>query len=339
MDQRPAAPTVSVALCTYNGARFVGEQMRSILEQTRPAAELVISDDGSTDGTLAIVEATIAEYRAQHPDAVPVVRILEGDAPRGVAANFEYAMRACTGDLIALSDQDDVWHPDRLERLVAAFDATPDATLLHSNARLVDAEGRDLGTTLFAALGVSSAERAEVAAGRGYEALLRRNLATGATTILRASVRDLALPIPPGWIHDEWLAIVAAATGRTAIVDGPLTDYRQHGGNQIGARRPTAGDLLARLREPREPRNARLLERAGSLVERLRSVPGVSTADLAAAEQKLEHERRRSALPRARVARIGRVLASMRRGDYARFGNGAKDVLRDLVQPGPPTAA
>jgi glycosyltransferase involved in cell wall biosynthesis len=339
VDERRAAPTVSVALCTYNGARYVAEQVRSILEQTRPATELVIADDGSTDGTPDLVEATIAGYRAQHPDSVPDVRVLGGEPPRSVAANFERALRACTGDLIALSDQDDVWHPDRLERLVAAFEAIPDATLLHSDARLVDGDGADLGTTLLAALGVSAAERAEVAAGRGYDALLRRNLATGATTILRASVRDLALPIPPGWIHDEWLAIVAASTGRTAIVDAVLTDYRQHGANQIGARRPTAGDLLSRLREPRDPRNARLLVRAASLAERLATLPGVSARDLSAAEQKLSHERRRSALPRARLARVGRVLAAARRGDYARFGNGAKDVLRDLVQPGGSPAA
>lgn len=339
MDQRPAAPTVSVALCTYNGERYVAEQVRSILEQTRPAAELVIADDGSTDGTLGVVEATIAAYRAQHPDSVPVVRVLDGPPPRSIAANFERAMRACTGDLIALSDQDDVWHPDRLERLVAAFDEIPDATLLHGDARLVDAEGADLGTTLFATLGVSAAERAKVASGRGYDALLRRNIATGATTILRASVRDQALPIPPDWIHDEWLAMVASVTGRTAIVESALTDYRQHGANQIGVRRATAPELLSRLREPREPRNARLLRRAETLVVRFRGLPGVSAADLDAAELKLEHERRRSALPRSRAARVGRVLASARRGDYARFGLGAKDVLRDLVQPAPRSAA
>jgi glycosyltransferase involved in cell wall biosynthesis len=339
VDQRPAAPTVSVALCTYNGARYVGEQVRSVLEQSRPAAELVIADDGSTDGTLDVIEATIADYRHRHPGTVPVVRVLDGPPPRGVAANFGRALSACTGDLIALSDQDDVWHPDRLERLVAAFDELPDATLLHGDARLIDAEGADLGTTLFATLGVSAEERARVASGRAYDALLRRNLATGATTILRASVRDQALPIPPDWIHDEWLAIVASVTGRVAIVDAPLTDYRQHGANQIGARRPTIPDLLSRLREPREPRNSRLLRRAETLVVRLRGLAGVSAADLAAAEQKLEHERRRSALPRVRAARVGRVLRAARRGDYARFGLGAKDVLRDLVQPAPPAAA
>ncbi|MEQ1736893.1 MAG: glycosyltransferase family 2 protein, partial [Rhodoglobus sp.] len=235
---------VSVALCTFNGERFLAEQLRSILEQTRPAVQLVIADDGSTDGTLAVADATIAEYRASHPDRTPAVVVLTGDKPLGVAANFERALRACTGDLIALSDQDDVWEPERLERMVAALDAIPDAGLLHSDARLIDGSGSDLGTTLFAALGITDAERRAIDEGRGYDALLRRNLATGATTMVRASVRDRALPVPDGWIHDEWLAIVAAVTGRTAILGETLTRYRQHGTNQIGARKPTLGDKI-----------------------------------------------------------------------------------------------
>ncbi|MEO5921590.1 MAG: glycosyltransferase family 2 protein [Pseudolysinimonas sp.] len=333
MDERRMAPTVSVALCTYEGERFVAEQVRSILEQTRPASELVIADDGSTDGTLGVIEATVADYRSKHPDAVPQIRVLSGPPPRGVAANFERALRACTGDLVALSDQDDVWHPERLERMVAAFEAMPDATLLHSDARLVDATGADLGRTLFAELGITPAERAEVASGRGFDALLRRNIATGATTMLRVSVRDAALPIPPGWLHDEWLAVVAAATGRTAILDEALTDYRQHGGNQIGAEQRTLGVKLGRLREPRGPRNARLLERARSMAARLADLDGVGDDKRAAAKAKLSHESHRSALPARRIARVGRVLLAARRGDYARFGNGAQDVLRDLVQP------
>jgi glycosyltransferase involved in cell wall biosynthesis len=319
---------VSVALCTFNGERYLAEQLVSILEQTRPAVQLVIADDGSSDGTLAVADATISAYRASHPDRTPAVLVLTGAEPLGVAANFERALRACTAELIALSDQDDVWEPERLERMVAALEELPDAGLLHSDARLIDAAGSDLGTTLFAALGIGDAERREIDEGRGFDALLRRNLATGATTMVRAGVRDRALPVPDGWIHDEWLAIVAAATGRTAILDEPLTRYRQHGTNQIGARKPTLPDKVSRLREPRQPRN-----------ERLDSLDGVPDDRRRAAHRKLAHEEFRSALPVMRVRRVGPVLAAARRGDYARFGNGLQDVLRDLVQPGAEHAA
>ncbi len=246
-----------------------------------------------------VVNATIAGYRAEHPASVPEVRIIGGEPPRGVAANFERALRACTGDLIALSDQDDVWHPDRLERLVAAFEEVPDATLLHSDARLVDADGADLGTTLFGALGVSATERAEVASGRGFDALLRRNLATGATTILRASVRDLRSADP-------------ARLDPRRVAGDRRGRHRTHGHRRCGAhrlsparrqpdRRPAQPTRrrpgLAAPRAEGRTRTPACSIRAESLAERLPSLPRVSAGDLAAAEQKLAHERRRSRLP------------------------------------------
>jgi glycosyltransferase involved in cell wall biosynthesis len=320
-------------MCTYNGGAFVAEQVRSILAQTHPPAELIVADDGSTDGTRDVVADTIAAYGRANPGLeLRVVTLPPEAAPLGVAANFERALRASSFPVIALSDQDDVWHPDRLEHMLAALEA-PGVTLVHGDARLVDAVGADLGTTLFGALGLSATERSEIDAGDGFSALLRRNLATGATTLLRTEVRDRALPIPAGWIHDEWLAIVAAATSRTALLDEPLTDYRQHGENQIGVRRASLGDKLSRLREPRQPRNSRLLTRARSLAERLDALDGVPPERRALARAKLAHEARRSALPAIRIARVGGVITGWRSGDYRRFGRGGQDALRDLVQP------
>jgi glycosyltransferase involved in cell wall biosynthesis len=331
-DQTPAA--VSVALCTFNGAEFVAEQVRSILTQSHRPSQLVIADDGSTDGTLDVVAGEIAAASRSHPGfALDVVMLQAEKSPLGVAGNFERALRACTEPLIALCDQDDVWHPDRLARLVAAFEGDPQPGLIHHDAQLVDAAGADLGVTLFGALGIGRGAFEQVAAGLEFELLMRRNISTGATTILGSDVRDLALPIPPGWIHDEWLAIVAAAVSRTAIVDEPLIDYRQHGANQIGVRKVTVADRLDRLREPREPRNSRLLLRARSLVERLARFDDVDPARVALARRKFAHEGRRSALPAARLLRVPGVAAGVVRGDYRRFGNGAQDVLRDLVQP------
>ncbi|CAN5345478.1 hypothetical protein BH11ACT3_BH11ACT3_06910 [soil metagenome] len=333
MEEQKPAPTVSVVLCTFNGAAYVAQQLGSILTQTRPVDELVIADDGSTDDTVDVVDATIAEHAARHPGSLPRLVRLSGDRPLGVAANFERAMRAATADLLALCDQDDVWHPTRVERMLASFDAEPSTALVHGDARLVDAAGSDLGSTLFGALGLSARERAEIAAGDEFAALLRRNLVTGATTMLRADVRDRALPIPEGWIHDEWIAMVAAATSVTSLVDEALLDYRQHGANQIGVQRITLTARLDRLRQPRQPRNARLLVRARSLVERLARLEGVAPERLALARRKFAHEGRRSALPAARLLRVAGVLEGALRGDYTRFGGGAQDALRDLVQP------
>ena len=324
--------TVSVALCTHNGARYVAEQVASILGQTLAPVEIVLSDDASTDGTVEVVRRVVERSTASGAPA-PRLRVIENPTALGVARNFAQAMAATSGDLVALSDQDDVWHPARLERLVAAFEREPGLALVHSDARLVDGAGADVGVGLLESLEVTPWERAEIHDGRAFDVFLRRNLVTGATAVASSGLVDAALPVPPGWIHDEWLAIVGAAIGRVDLLEEQLTDYRQHGGNQIGARKPTLRDKISRLREPRAERNANLLERARSLVSRLEELgSAVPPADLELARAKLAHEEFRSRLPASRPRRLVPVLREGARR-YARFSRGGADRLRDLLQP------
>jgi glycosyltransferase involved in cell wall biosynthesis len=325
--------TVSVAMGTHNGAAHIEAQVASILEQTLTPLELVLSDDASTDGTVEIVERMFATHRAAHPDHDIRLRVLRNPVALGVAGNFAQALAACVGDVIALSDQDDLWDPDRLERLVARLDGAPDVVAVHSDARLVDAEGHPLGSTLFRAIRLSGSERRAVDRGRAFEVLLRRNVATGATMVLTRALRDAALPIPEGWIHDEWLAMVASIAGELRREDRALTGYRQHGGNEIGARRIGMSDRVDRLREPRSARNRRLLARAESLAERYPTRDGTPSTVAAQIAGKVRHERFRSALPAARWARIPGIVAATLRGEYHRYGRGLQDVLRDTVQP------
>ena len=327
-------PSVSVALCTYNGAAFLEEQLRSILDQSLLPTEIVVSDDGSSDGSAELVLSVFGAWQALHPGVVVRLRVLRNDAPLGVTANFEQALSACTGDLIALSDQDDVWHPDRLDRVVSAFQGRPSLQLLHTDARLVDADGLPLGATLLDTLGVSAADRDAVRSGRGIDALLRRNVVTGATMVVRRELVGRARPFPASWVHDEWLAMVAAASGEMDLLDEALVDYRQHAGNQIGASSLDASGRLGRLTASRRARNARLLARAVDLRERAGAfVPAPTAETLQRIDAKLAHERMRSGLPAARARRVRPVLRALRAGDYTRFGLGLQDVLRDLVQP------
>jgi glycosyltransferase involved in cell wall biosynthesis len=321
---------LSVALCTYNGRAYIGEQLASILDQQPGVAQLVISDDGSRDGTLDAVRAALAA-RAGLPDIV----ILEGETPAGVTANFERAVIATDGELVALSDQDDRWHVDRVRTIGTRFDTAQDLTLLHTDATLVDAAGARLGRTLFESLEVSSAELAAEEGGNAFRALLRRNLATGATVVFRRSLLPQALPFPPEWVHDEWLAIIAAATGRVGVLREPTIDYRLHGGNQIGVAEPTLRYKLRRVFEPRGDRNAVLATRFAVLAERLAALgDAVAPHDLAAARAKAAFEAERAALPANRLRRIRPVLALRRRGLYPAYASrGAADVLRDLLQP------
>ncbi|MBN9606092.1 MAG: glycosyltransferase [Actinomycetales bacterium] len=328
----PTSPRVSVALCTHQGAAFVGEQVASILAQEPAPFEIVLGDDASSDDTVAIVERLVAEHRAGGGATGLVVR--RHRPALGVTGNFADALAAARGELVALSDQDDVWHPGRLAALLAVFAAEPAVRLVHSDARLVDASGTPTGETLLRSLEATAGERASLERGDGLAALLRRNLVTGATAVLRRDLVDDATPFPAEWVHDEWLAALAAATGGVRLVPEPLIDYRQHGGNQIGARRPTMADRWARLREPREPRASTRVVRSAALVARLERLGDAVRPDaLARARARLAHEERRRALPRVPVARIPRIAAAVLRGDYSRYSRGPIDVLRDLVQP------
>ena len=314
---------LSVVVATYNGERFLEEQLRSIVGQTRSPDEVIVTDDGSTDRTVEIAEAVLAGARPM---------ILVG-RQGGVVPNIERGLAHATGDVIALADQDDVWRPDKLDLLTGVLGRRPELQLVHSDARLVTADGSDLGERLLDSVSVGSGMRREIHRGDAFDVLLRRNVVTGATVMLRRELIERALPVPDGWLHDEWLAMVAAATGRLDLVEEPLIDYRQHEGNVVGARELRLGGKVGRVLEPRSERNARLLRRAEALVERLPAMPDVSEERIRLVEAKLGHEQRRSALADSRLRRIPGVVRGIARDDYRRFGRGAADAIRDLVQP------
>ena len=306
------------------------EQVESILAQSVPATQIVLSDDASSDDTVAIVERAVREWPAPGPELV-VQRNVQA---LGVVANFEQAVRACTGELIALCDQDDVWLPDKLARFVELFGAEPDLPLAHSDATLVTADGVALPDSLLASLEATTVERRQLVDGLSFYALIRRNLVTGATVVFRRELLDRAVPFAPSWVHDEWLAIIAAATSRTLMIDYRLIDYRQHGGNQIGAVKPSLGYKLRKLREPREERNRALVVRSTELVTRLESLgAAIDPARIAHARAKLSHEEWRLALPANPVLRAPRIALAVVSGRYSRFSRGILDAARDLFQP------
>ncbi|BAU33140.1 glycosyltransferase family 2 protein [Microcella alkaliphila] len=329
---RPAdRPTVSVALCTHNGERFVGQQVTSILNQTVPVDEIVVGDDASRDGTVAVIEAAVADARGRGLEID--LTIVRREAPLGVAKNFEDTVARTTGDLVALSDQDDVWPADRLARLIPVF-SDPAVMLVHSDARLVDADGVPTGGLLLDTLDATVRERNALTSGHAFDVLLRRNLITGATAVMRGPFARGALPIGEGWIHDEWFAMVAALSGGVRLVPEPLLDYRQHGGNQIGASAVDWERRRQKLTEARDERAARLIARAASIAEFADAHPEVANARIRETlHRKLAHERWRASLPVSRVARVPRVAAAAVGGRYHRYNRGLIDVARDLAQP------
>lgn len=325
-------PDISVALCTRNGARYLPAQIRSICTQEPLPREIIVSDDGSSDDTLAVVRETIALCGVADRIAL---RVFSNTPPLGVTRNFEQAVRACSHALIVLCDQDDVWHPGRLARMAAQFEARPDLLLLHTDARLVDADLQPLGSTLFHALEVQPAELEAISRGDAFSVLLRRNLVTGATTMFRRTLLDAALPFAPEWVHDEWLAAIAAATGRMDVLPEPTIDYRQHASNQIGARRLTLSEKIAKAFAERGDKHVARLHRADALLQRLLQLGDrVPAAWLEAQRAKVAHQRFRAGLPKARPLRVIPILAEAARGRYARFGRGGHAIAQDLLERG-----
>ena len=311
---------VSVALCTFNGAEYLEAQLSSIRRQTLQVDEIVVGDDGSVDATLAILENARGD--------LPQLRVLPSVPRAGVTANFERTIRATVGEFVFLCDQDDVWHPDRVAASLDLFLAQSNVDLVHSDARLIDGKGKTQSGSLLDRLGVDQRTRTALIRGDSFDTLIRRNLVTGATVAFRRRLVDQAMPFPASWLHDEWLAIIAADRGASRLLNLAVIDYRLHGANEVGAQKVTTSVRISRLLDDRDTRNSRLLARARELADRLPAKPHGESA-----QAKLAHEEARSAYPRARIRRLAPVLNEWRTRRYDRYGRGAKDVLRDLVQP------
>lgn len=324
------SPEISVAMCTYNGAQYIVEQLESMAAQTLLPAEIVVSDDGSTDGTIALLKQTW-ERLSEHSSELRTVKltVISNKTSLGVTKNFEQAIAATTKPFIFLADQDDLWFPQRLEVETAKLKAG--AGFVFGDAQLIDSSGAPLGHSLFDALSLSSYERSGIIA-HPVDVLIKRNIVTGATAAFSRTVFEKATSFPSGWVHDEWLAMVAALTGEKFAVTESLIGYRQHASNQIGVKKNTLSTRMAKLRAEGAERNTRLLARITSLSERSNALGASATAQsLIASSLKLQQAR--SAYPRNRAIRWVPVLGQVITGRYFRVSNGPRDILRDLVQP------
>lgn len=220
-------PRISVALCTYNGESFLREQLDSFSAQTQLPDELVVCDDGSSDGTIRLLE----EYAEHAPFSVSIHR---NPTNLGSNQNFGLAISRCKGDIIFLSDQDDVWRPDKVATVMAEFARYPAAGLVFSNARLVDDARQPLRHRLWETVRFQPPGDKRVAAINLFSRLTYEYLLTGATMAVRKEYLAAILPIADGWVHDGWIAYIVSALADPVAIDEDLIDYRQHPRQQIG---------------------------------------------------------------------------------------------------------
>lgn len=217
---------ISVAMCTYNGELYIEEQIRSILNQTYPVDQIVVCDDGSTDGTVCIIQKLFEKI-----SSVEKILIVN-ETRKGVTKNFEQALKLCNGNFIFLSDQDDIWVEDKVEKTIQIMEQNKSCLLFFSDAYLVDEKKNLLEKSLWDNIKFKKKKTYKI------EDFLGTRFVTGATVALKKELLD-CLPIPECWIHDAWLAINASILGGVIASDKKTILYRQHSNNVIGVRKPS----------------------------------------------------------------------------------------------------
>jgi glycosyltransferase involved in cell wall biosynthesis len=209
---------LSVCMAAYNGSRYIHEQIASILPQMAAGDELIIVDDRSQDNTTDLVE-DFADRR---------VRLVQNDRNCGVIRSFERALELVTGDIVFLSDQDDVWHCDKVRSILAAFHANPEVTLVITSVEMIDTAGDCIPQSV----------RPHRPFRGGVFQTLVKNHYRGCAMAFRKCVVEATLPFPVGIpMHDSWIGLVNAIVGKTQFLDIPLVRHRRHDQNASGMRR------------------------------------------------------------------------------------------------------
>ncbi len=197
---------ISVCIATYNGERYIREQIKSILSQLSEADEIVISDDGSIDNTIDLI-ISFADKR---------IKIFKNDGQHGVVPNFENAIIHSAGDLIFLSDQDDIWDPQKVQKCIKAIE---DVDLVVHNSLIMDGNGFISDKDFFSIR----------KSGSGYWKNLYKNSFVGSCMVFKVSLKKYILPFPPNILwHDMWIGLIAEKVGKTKFIEDTLLYYRRH---------------------------------------------------------------------------------------------------------------
>ena len=218
--------TCSVAMCTYNGEKYITDQLRSIINQSTQPDELIICDDNSSDKTVERIKCILGSWdKPWH--------IYINKQNLGYRKNFQKAISLCKGDIIFLSDQDDVWQKDKITIMMKAFQDNPHVLLAFHDAEITDAQLNCIGG------GVSFWKvlqfNPEIFVRGDYSRLFQSNVVQGAACGFRKELFDLSSLFPDEAVHDEWLALNAALLGGILPIKMCLLKYRQTGSNEIGA--------------------------------------------------------------------------------------------------------
>ncbi len=319
---------VSIAMATYNGEKYLQEQLDSFVNQTRQPDELVVCDDDSTDRTLDILEnfARSAPFE---------VRVLRNETNLGYVKNFEKAVSLCSGDIVVLSDQDDVWFSDKISVLCGILISRPDVKLVRSDMLLADEKMNSSGISQVENMLSLGSKTSDFNFGCGMA--------------FRKELLNVALPIPTClWGHDRWMGKLAYAVGVSFLIQQPLMYYRRH---SVNASTSLASETRAltiidafKAYGLKDARNGwseemmrlqdiekRLIEKE-TVLQQMVDKEDLSRRIGMLRDQKKNLSKRIDLASKSRVVRFVFVARLWINGGYRQF-SGWKSALKDLIRP------
>lgn len=308
---------VSVAMCTYNGERYLKEQLVSISQQSQAVQELVVCDDGSTDDTIKILENFQKNIDIQ-------VFIYQNSTNLGSTKNFEKCLNLCTGDIIFLCDQDDIWHKKKVEIMTNYLIENPKHLAVFTDARIINENSEPTGSTGWEAVQFDKKAQALWKANQAEKLLFTGFVVTGATLAIRKEVLAKTMPFPTEvqhLIHDGWIALFLAMDNAIGFIQTCLTDYRVHASQQVGFGK--AGrwvTLQDRFKRQHEEKLKPIKEKAENLQKMyflLESRGLGNHPKLGLLFEVLEHYKNRAMMPKNRFLRIYPAINEQIKGRYS----------------------
>lgn len=200
---------VSIALCTYNGEKYLAEQLDSLVGQDYGQLEIVVVDDGSTDGTMTILK--------RYAEKFPFFNVVQNEKNLGYIKNFEKAISLCKGDFIALADQDDIWSLHKISIMVAEIKAH---LLLYHNSEFITADGLSMGQQMTAIRNFY--------AGNDSRVFLLENCVSGHAMMFKKELLKFFTDFDTNSFHDWWIVYIACNNGTVGFINDCLVKYRQH---------------------------------------------------------------------------------------------------------------
>lgn len=218
---------IDILLATYNGEKFVKEQIESILNQTYENFNLIISDDASTDNTLNILE----EYEKKDTR----IKVFKKEKNEGLIDNFEFLLKNVTSDYFMFSDQDDIWKKDKIEKSINKL-KEESSGLVYTDLEIVDEKLNVIYPSYWKYKQIYK----KIIKYNNFEALYLNNFVTGCTILAKSKYIKDILPLPRNSkfvLHDYWTALIISAKDKISYVEEPTIQYRQHKNNRVGSSR------------------------------------------------------------------------------------------------------